>query len=265
MRDYNAYLKGMEKSMAEKLFFLPYLEKVQNEVVYLIDFGCASGEMLSRIPDMPDMQKIGIDHDSNMLKIARSKTKGTFYSSLDEFLENEKPSEKTCAIVFSSVLHEVGSDYEEIKAFVKKYCTYVFIRDMYIAVDDFNFREDFEKVVRYCKPNQLADFIKYQGIPTTERDLYHFLLKYTYVESWDLEVKEKYTSVPWVDIMTTWGKVIYNREYLLSFKRDSVMKDFCIEMDGTTHRQVVIKVGEEDQSYLVFLGFCLPTDRKSKL
>lgn len=244
MRDYNAYLKGMEKSMAEKLFFLPYLEKVQNEIVYLIDFGCASGEMLSRVPDMPDMQKIGIDHDSNMLHIARSKTKGTFYSSLDEFLENEKPAEKTCAIVFSSVLHEVGSDYEEIKAFVKKYCTYVFIRDMYIAVDDFNFREDFEKVVRYCKPNQLADFIKYQGIPTTERDLYHFLLKYTYIESWDLEVKEKYTSVPWVDIVTSWGKLVYNNEYLLDFKRESVLKDFSIEMEGTTHRQAIIKVCE---------------------
>ena len=244
MRDYNAYLKGMEKSMAEKLFFLPYLEKVQNEVVYLIDFGCASGEMLSRVPEMPDMQKIGIDHDSNMLKIARSKTKGTFYSSLDEFLENEKPAEKTCAIVFSSVLHEVGSDYEEIKAFVKKYCAYVFIRDMYIAVDDFNFREDFEKVVRYCKPNQLADFIKYQGIPTTERDLYHFLLKYTYVESWDLEVKEKYTSAPWVDIVTSWGKLVYNNEYLLDFKRESVLKDFSIKMEGTTHRQAIIKVCE---------------------
>jgi hypothetical protein len=127
---------------------------------------------------------------------------------------------------------------------VKKYCSYVFIRDMYIAVDDFNFREDFEKVVRYCKPNQLADFIKYQGIPTTERDLYHFLLKYTYVESWDLEVKEKYTSVPWVDIVTSWGKLVYNHEYLLDFKRESVLKDFSIEMKGTTHRQAIIKVCE---------------------
>ena len=136
MRDYNAYLKGMEKSMAEKLFFLPYLEKVENEVVYLIDFGCASGEMLSRIPDMPDMQKIGIDHDSNMLQIARTKTNGTFYSSLDEFVEKENPCEKTCAIVFSSVLHEVGNEYEEIKEFVKKYCSYVFIRDMFISVGE---------------------------------------------------------------------------------------------------------------------------------
>ena len=44
MRNYNVYLKGMEKGNSEKLFFLDLIDL--NNFDLIIDFGCGKGDIL---------------------------------------------------------------------------------------------------------------------------------------------------------------------------------------------------------------------------
>ena len=57
----------MEKSMQEKLFFLEYLDL--NRYHLIVDFGCASGDLIERIRTMTEVTTpiISIEKDSYKL------------------------------------------------------------------------------------------------------------------------------------------------------------------------------------------------------
>jgi trans-aconitate methyltransferase len=101
MNNYEGYLKGMEKSMQEKLFFLEYIDL--NSYDLIIDFGCASGDLIERLRVVTSTKIVGIEKDAYMQNIL-SQRQIQWKPNLNE-LGNLKG--KKVLIIFSSVLHEI--------------------------------------------------------------------------------------------------------------------------------------------------------------
>lgn len=234
MRNYNTYLKGMEKGNDEKLFFLNKLNL--NNFDRVIDFGCGKGDILKAC-SKPGLILIGIDHDPIMIEYAQQNVpNASFYKSLDKDFINDKT-----LIIFSSVLHEVEDYWPILRDKIKGTGATIVIRDMRFN-DKFKpiEKNDLAKIIRNSNPKLLADFIKHWDMKY-ESDMYHYLLKYSYVDNWDLEVKENYFSFNYDDIISL-GHIVYEHNYTLEFKKNRVMKDFGIDLNKTTHTQMIIKL-----------------------
>lgn len=238
MRNYNTYLKGMEKGNDEKLFFLDKLNL--NNFNQVVDFGCGKGDILKAC-SKSGLHLIGIDHDPIMIDYARENVpSANFYSSLDKVLIDDKT-----LIIFSSVLHEVGKYWTTLREIIKNSGATVVVRDMRFNEElKLINRSDLAKIVKNSNPKLLSDFIEHWGMKY-ESDMYHYLLKYSYIDNWDLEVKENYFSFNYNDLISL-GRVIYENNYTLKFKKYRVAKDFGIDLKNNTHTQMIIKLNKVD-------------------
>jgi len=238
MRNYNTYLRGMEQGNSEKLFFLELLDL--NNFDRIIDFGCGKADILKACKNSR-AKLIGIDIDPIMLQYARENfPTATYYSTLTK----EMITPKTL-IIFSSVLHELDDYWNILKEIIKNTGATLVIRDMRFSAKEENIsNENLSKIVRFSHPKLLADFIKRWGMKT-DKDLYHWFLKYSYVDNWNLELKENYFGFNFEELLTL-GEVIYERNYILSFKQCKVIKDFDILIKKPTHTQLIIKLYKKE-------------------
>lgn len=243
-RNYNVYLAGMEKGKADKLFFVNHL--CLDNYDCIIDFGCGAGEIIKYCKENSTHPICyGIDKDPFMRNIAGENCKNLNIIFLNSLTELKLISPYTrILLIFSSVLHEVGSYWEFLKNFIKLHSGYitVAIRDMYwnYELEGFEANQiELAKIIKHANPNQLAEFVSKYGIKW-ERDIYHFLLKYSYVDNWELELEENYFSVDWNCIEHLALSIIYDRKYVLPFKKDRVKEDFGINLLYPTHRQFII-------------------------
>ena len=55
---------------------------------------------------------------------------------------------------------------------------------------------------------------------TTSKDLVHYLLKYSYIDNWELELAEDYFSFDYDDLFS-FSDILYERNYTLEFKKAS--------------------------------------------
>ena len=104
--NYNTYNSGMNKSYLDKIFFLDKIENVES----VLDFGCASGDILKHIHDTdPELKLYGYDNDSNMIDIANDRYSdiAIFESNFEELITYLNP--ETSLLNLSSVIHEVYS------------------------------------------------------------------------------------------------------------------------------------------------------------
>ena len=110
MNNYECYLKGMEKSMQEKLFFLEHLDIDSYNLI--IDFGCASGDLIERIKVITKTETpiIGIERDSYMQSILTQR--GIEWKANLSDIENLKGQK--ILIIFSSVLHELEANFDAV-------------------------------------------------------------------------------------------------------------------------------------------------------
>lgn len=245
-RNYNVYLSGMEKGNVEKLFFLEQLDL--NDFDVIIDFGCGKGDIIKVCSNLCKARCYGVEKDPFMRNLAEENCKGcniSFVESLTNLSRLGK--DHRTLFIFSSVLHEVGDYwYSTISPFLSKYCSNrcdnaIVIRDMcfggteYEQVDDL----DLAKAIRNSNPKLLADFVSKYGI-TRKIDLYHYLLKYSYTDNWELELEEDYFSFDWY--FNFQHVIQYDRKYILEFKKERVKKDFDIDLDETTHRMLIIRM-----------------------
>lgn len=239
LRNYNVYLSGMEKSNNEKLFFLDMLNITQFDRI--IDFGCGRGDILRACALHGGENLIGIDHDLAMIKLAKQNVPGaTFTNKLDKTMVDEKT-----LIIFSSVLHEVGDDWNEIEKILAGSGSTVVVRDMYYTSDD-NFRlgkDELSKLIRYSQPKILADFVEKYGL-VREKDMIHYLLKYTYIDNWQLELAEDYFSFDF-DRLFKLGYIKYMKKYPLEYKQRSIWKDFKIWINCNTHVQLIMVLNKD--------------------
>lgn len=249
MKDLEGYLSRMEKAMVEKLYFLQHINF--EEYDYVIDFGCANGALLkSIIPLSSNTQFIGIDSNAELIFIAQSKLKEenfVFFESLKATLKEIELGKKV-AIILSSVLHELPKKVIRQIITLAKNLDTIIIRDMFF---DSNYNEKIYGALsifensRLIEDYQIKDFTKYHGKISSTKSLYHFLLKYTYTDNWETEVKENYFSVPWKKLNKKLIKnnfeIVYSKEYILNFKHNEVLKNFGYELKYPTHKNIIYK------------------------
>lgn len=253
IKNVNKYLDLMTKGFDDKIFFV---DKIDFDL--LVDFGCADGQMLNYLTQVkPDLTLLGYDLDFNMIKISKSKYPDIFFSDnwneIMKELNRDKNKGKTKALLLSSIIHEVysyeGTENKNIfwnNVFNNSF-DYVIIRDM-MTQDSYNQPniEFAEKAREKSNPKYLNDFEKIWGsINDSYKTLLHWLLKYTYIDNWDREVKENY--LPYTlehlkrrRIPAEW-KIIYENYYLLDYIKQQIKKDFNITLTQPTHLKMIIK------------------------
>jgi len=246
------YLDGMSKGLGDKLFFL---NKVDLDV--LIDFGSADGTLLNYISTVkPEMKLIGYDIDEKMINISRNKYKQIQFESswnkVQDFLTTNK--DLKVGILLSSVIHEVYSYSKSntISHFWKEQVfnpdiDYVIIRDM-IPSSSYNKMNliDIKKIREKSNPKQLAEFEEEWGnIGTDFRTLLHWLLKYRYLVNWGRELYENYLPITIEHLKNKWipssWNIIYEKHYTYEFIKQTVKKDFDIDLNEPTHLKMIIE------------------------
>ena len=242
-RNYNVYLAGMEKSKSDKLFFLDYIDINSYDVI--IDFGCGQGEIIRVCAEATNKPVCyGIDKDGFMRHVAGvncSHVRCIFEESLENLPIKD---DKDILLIFSSVLHEVEGYWETLEKFILSHSGHitVVIRDMYFdnLKNEKIGNHEHAMIIKNSNLRMLGEFVEKYGL-TTKKDMYHYLLKYSYIDNWDLELQENYFSFDW-DRLTSKGKAIMDLKYTLPFKKERVKYDFGVDLDLPTHRKLIIKI-----------------------
>ena len=246
LQDEKSYLKKMEDALKEKTFFL---DKVNfYDLDYFIDFGCANGIILGKINDFVkhNAKIIGFDKNKNFLEICKKNFSS--YDNLYFFSDFEKLlnliENKKYGLLLSSCLHELDSPTFNKILNLMKNSQVVVIRDMYF--DNLSNRKiKFSKeIFKDIEEYKFSDFENRYGKIDNLKNLYHFLLKYTYTENWNSEILENYFSVDYEKILNELNKDFYidfDECYTLKFKKDEVFTNFGFDMILPTHRKLILK------------------------
>lgn len=249
INNYDVYISRMGKSYQDKLFFL---DKIKEDIMGIIDFGCADGMLIDYIDKITsDIKLVGYDIDENMVNLARSKSSHIFSTSFDECL-NSVAVDKSL-LNLSSVLHEVYSysTSSDIDLFWKRVWdsnfAYIAIRDL-CASESINRPSnlnDYAKLLQKANQEQLADYESIWGSVRENRNLVHYLLKYSYVENWDREVRENYFPLSLERLLskvpTDKYEIVYFENYILPFTANKVREDFDIDLHDNTHVKLLLK------------------------
>ena len=102
--DLDIYLTRMQRSILDKMFFI---DKVFEPFKYILDFGCANGELIKAMkPMFPDYEYSGYDISREMIEAARQNVPDAkFYGDWDKI---DIPFDESL-INISSTIHEVYS------------------------------------------------------------------------------------------------------------------------------------------------------------
>ena len=103
--NYEAYYDELNRAMYDKLW---WLDKVEDSVDTILDFGCSNAAMYGAIREMMPgrFRYIGIDSDPRKLAdAAASYPEAAFFTSTDE-AEGSFDPDRT-VLVLSSVIHEL--------------------------------------------------------------------------------------------------------------------------------------------------------------
>jgi len=247
------YIGGMSKGFEDKLFFLP---KIDTD--FIVDFGCADGKILSVIKQKnPKISLMGYDVSKEMLNRAIVNVKGaTFTDKWNDVMSAAYNHEKS-TLLLSSVIHEVYSysDSKEIKKFWNEKVfgglfKYIVIRDMIpscqLQREDFlDFKEDAKKVNKRSNKEYLNSFENIWGLIDNDyRTFIHWLLKYSYTDNWEREVKENYLPLT---LETLYKKIpsnyriIYKHNYIFEPIQRKVIMNFGVKINHTTHTKMIIE------------------------
>ncbi len=246
MKNLNSYIRNLEFSMRDKLFFLKHIDITEYSLI--VEFGCANGRLLRRIEPVISLEQtklIGFDINEEIIEIAKNiSPEITYTTSWDDVVKEVEKTTKKSLIIFSSVWHEINpSYYSKIFQEMKRFDTIV-IRDMKAPIMgsepiDAPTRE---RIAHRVAPWQLEEFESKWGRIDNKEKLYHFFLMYTYLDNWDNEIKEDYFSTPWEEI--SWSleddyDVIFSSSYTLEYKKNEIERIFGHQMKDITHHQVI--------------------------
>ena len=98
-------------------------------------------------------------------------------------------------------------------------------------------------IILNANPKNLSEFVYKYGIKSN-KDIVHYLLKYTYLDNWETELEENYFGTCW-SLIEKDKDIIYIDDYLLEYKKKQVLKDFYIDLSNfKTHRKVIYKINK---------------------
>lgn len=246
LKDINIYVQRMQKSFLDKMFFV---DKIFEQVENIVDFGCANGVLIRAMHFLfPEYNYIGYDISEEMIKKAKELVPEcnfcTKWDEIDVLPENS-------LLNISSTLHEVYSygDAESINEFWDRVFgsgfKYIAIRDMMLSdnIKNMSDDEDVAKVKRLF-PEKLNQYENLWGSVNIRFNLIHYLLKYSYTENWEREVRENYLPVTVEELLEKIPEdyeVVYKEHYVLPYVKQQIKKDSGIELDDATHFKILLK------------------------
>ena len=244
MKDVKGYVERMEKSMQEKLFFIDKLD-LENSII--VDFGCANGCLLEHIKAMKfkNVTLIGVEHNPEIAKmITAADEVYTDLLTVSTAIAVKRYSKdfRKVILITSSVLHELDDDTRStLCIFAKCQVNYWVVRDM--CYNNYGYVPTMEllsTIVEKSDPKQLASFIKHHTILNSSM-VAEWLMKYPYVQNWEHEVKEYYWSTDWNMFTRAGGDIIYDNTYTNEFIAARIKRDYGIDINWSTHRQLIVK------------------------
>ena len=246
----------MPKSMIDKIFFM---DKIDDSIRVIVDYGCADGSLIHFLaPLFPEMIFVGYDLDETMVAQAEAKNKAfpncyaiSDLAVLQSILKKANLAISQCAVLLSSLIHEVYSYSDDVDSFWHIITTtgfkYIIIRDM--CLDETAHRptlkEDLIKVKSQYPIDKIREFEHIHGSISDNYNLIHFLLKYRYLNNWDREVKEDYLPCSTEEIARRIGKsytLIYFDHYILPYLAATVKKDFDVTLKDYTHIKFIYQL-----------------------
>lgn len=248
IQDMRIYLHRMQKSVLDKMFFA---DKVFEPIDAVVDFGCANGELIKALHAFwDDCRYVGYDISEKMVEAARENVPQADFTCDWEQL-NVDP--RRSLINISSTIHEVYSygTGEDVRIFWQRVFhsgfKYVTIRDMMLSEAAFAPAdpEDIRRVrenARYAA--QLREYEAIWGPIATRHDLAHYLLKYTYTQNWDREVRENYFPITIEQLrgmIPANYRINWQQHTPLPYIAWQVKRDFGIDMTEATHGKLVIE------------------------
>jgi ribosomal protein L11 methylase PrmA len=242
------YNAGMRKSMLDKIW---WLDKINDDVDIVLDYGCADGALLSMVHEMNDgIALVGYDFNAEMIKLAQNNLpEGHFFNNYAN--ANTFTLADRAILVASSVFHEienyshdVTTEYERI--FNNEY-KYIAIRDMFVSEKSYKFSDQLTvaRVRQQFDYNKIQEFETHIGSLDYNENLLQFFLTYRYKENWDREVRENYfphTIEQFLNKIPDHYQVVYFEHYTLPFVRDQVWKDFGVQLIEPTHAKILLKL-----------------------
>lgn len=250
------YNSEMSKSMIDKIFFM---DKIDDSIRVIVDYGCADGSLIHFLaPLFPDMIFVGYDLDETM--VAQAEAKNAAFPNcyaisdlvvLQSILKETHTTINQCAVILSSLIHEVYSYSNDVDGFWNTITTtgfkYIIIRDM--CLDETAHRpalkEDLIKVKSRYPMDKIREFEHIHGSICDNYNLIHFLLKYRYRDNWDREVRENYVPCSVEEIARQLGQnytLIYFDHYILPYLAATVKKDFDITLKDYTHIKFIYQL-----------------------
>lgn len=243
--DIKTYTSGMQKSIADKLWFMDYLDP---SITNIYDFGCADGTLLRSIWKInPSLALYGYDQSIEMIGMAFGENYVATYCN--------KPLTKVAPHTLlnaSSVFHEIHSygspqsiksDYESI---FNVGADYISIRDMFYSESMPLYTNPLHLrcVKRRSNYKRMQEFERIHGSMGLNKNFIHYLLKYRYVENWDREVRENYfphSIEQFIRNLPDSYEIVYLNTYTLPFLRQKVREDFGFWIDYPTHAKILLK------------------------
>ncbi len=105
--------------------------------------------------------------------------------------------------------------------------------------------EDIKRIYaeeRYAE--HLKNYESVWGKVESERDLIHYLLKYSYTENWEREVRENYLALTLEEFkehIPENYQITYFDHFTLPYIAWQIKKDFDIELKAPTHLKIILK------------------------
>jgi SAM-dependent methyltransferase len=248
--NYEVYLKGMRRGLYDKLFFI---DKVGTDIQTIVDFGSADGYLSDIMANIFDCKVYGYDIDPKMIEIAKQNYTNPNLIFTDSFTD---VPEQVDIIYASSLLHEVYSygSPDSIEKFwvqlFEKSPRYVVIRDMIgdATMDRPSDRDDVRKVYRWAKEKHreryLKEFELKVGSISNNKNLIHFLLKHSYIDNWDREVRENYFPITLQDLYASISNdydILYEDHNNIVHLTQIWEKEFDIDVKDKTHIKLILK------------------------
>lgn len=246
MKDIAIYNERMRKSMMDKLFFF---DKVDAEI--FVDFGCADGTMIRMMNDIfPEYTYIGFDNAEEMIRLAKLNLHDCpnchFVSKWEDVISLMQsfnmPEVKRC-LVFSSVLHEIEDKELVFDGLNFDQFDYIAIRDM-MYEDSNSIKFSLSALYDKIPDNIKAHFGAEIWHPW---NMIQAVFKSYYKENIDTEISEDYFSFNQNHLLALQYKhkltPVYEYHYLLPYWRQTIKKDFGVDLQGVkTHIQVIYEI-----------------------
>jgi ribosomal protein L11 methylase PrmA len=246
LKNIDVYIQRMERSLADKLFFL---ERITDPIQNILDFGCANGVLIQALKQAcPEYSYVGYDISEEMVQLARAALPDC--KICREWDEIDLDAAKTLINV-SSTVHEVYAygTKESVSEFWDRVFSsgfqYIAIRDMMLSERSLTKTDarDVEKI-RGLYPAKLAEYENIWGSVEEKRNFIHYLLKYRYTENWEREVNENYLPITveeMLSLIPPTYEIVYMDHYVLPFIRQCIKEDSGIILEDATHIKLLLK------------------------